>query len=367
MWPYVAANGLMATGNPCLVTEVGVCPRDVCTAYTEPVELTIEPRIDRTNVERVALTLLRSVDSPRLRGIDLDHVRTLAESDEPFPPIVVHRPTMRVIDGIHRVHATILRGGQDIAACYFSGGEPDAFVLAVDLNSKHGLPLTRADRVAAAARIIRTHPRWSDRTIAQTTLLGHQTIGEIRRRATGGLDQSHTRVGRDGRVRPVNSASARRLAGTLIMHSPHASLRQIARVTGLSPGTVRDVRERLGRGEDPVPPRLHQLTHSSARSAPRARERVPVTGRAAADVDAPALLHALHRDPALRLTESGRLLLRLLGSYLTLHRHVDALVLRLPAHCTDRVAALARACAAAWQRLADRLDGDPPDSAGDAG
>ncbi|MEV7203411.1 winged helix-turn-helix domain-containing protein [Streptomyces griseoluteus] len=65
------------------------------------------------------------------------------------------------------------------------------------------------------------------------------------------------RVGRDGRARAVGegSARAREVACRLLREEPGASLREIARRAGLSPATVADVRDRLRRGEDPLPPR----------------------------------------------------------------------------------------------------------------
>ena len=70
---------------------------------------------------------------------------------------------MRVIDGTHRLRAALLRGVDVIDVLYFDGPDADAFVLAVELNHTHGLPLSRADRTAAAERIIGSHPDWSDR------------------------------------------------------------------------------------------------------------------------------------------------------------------------------------------------------------
>jgi hypothetical protein len=48
--------------------------------------------------------------SPRQGGENDEHARALAEPEERLPPIVVHGPSMRVIDGIHRVRAAIIRG-----------------------------------------------------------------------------------------------------------------------------------------------------------------------------------------------------------------------------------------------------------------
>src|SRR5262249_14449183 len=139
-------------------------------------------------------------------------IRMLAEVHEDTPPIVVHRKTMRVIDGMHRLRAAVLRGADTIAVRFFDGSEQDAFVLAVELNHAHGLPLSQADRGAAAARIVRSHPHWSDRMIASRTGLSAKTVGGIRARASVEIPQSHARIGRDGRVRPVTTADARRQA-----------------------------------------------------------------------------------------------------------------------------------------------------------
>src|SRR5581483_8110544 len=126
--------------------------------------------------------------------------RLLAESQTQLPPIVVHGPSRRVIDGIHRVHAAILRGEEGLAARIYHGTDDDAFMLAVRLNIAHGLPLTRAERTAAAVRIIRCHPQWSDRMIAITVGLSPRTVAKARHRSTAQSMQSNIRLGKDGRV-----------------------------------------------------------------------------------------------------------------------------------------------------------------------
>ncbi|MGH8879883.1 MAG: hypothetical protein ACRD0P_21450, partial [Stackebrandtia sp.] len=60
------------------------------------------------HVERVRIALLRPADSPRLDGENSEHTQMLAESSEKLPPILVHRQTMRVIDGVHRLSAALL-------------------------------------------------------------------------------------------------------------------------------------------------------------------------------------------------------------------------------------------------------------------
>lgn len=127
----------------------------------------------------------------------------------------------------------------------------EVFRLAVSANVTHGLPLNKAERQAAAARIIRSHPQASDRSIAQTTGLAAKTVARIRRRSH--VDETDRRVGQDGRVRPLNTADGRRIASRAITDRPDASLREIAQEAGISIGTVRNVRARLEAGEDPVP------------------------------------------------------------------------------------------------------------------
>src|SRR5262249_21838450 len=152
-------------------------------------------------VEFVDINQLIESDSPRLDGVNVEHVRMLAECADELPPIIVHRSTMRVIDGMHRLRAAMLRGLSRIAVQYFSGSETESFILAVRSNISHGLPLSLADRTAAATRIMSAHPEWSDRKVANLTGLAHQTVGEIRRRVSGEFDQLHARVGRDGKLR----------------------------------------------------------------------------------------------------------------------------------------------------------------------
>ena len=76
--------------------------------------------------DRVHLPIeeLLPADSPRLEGEDLEHIRSLAELTDELPPILVHRQTMRVIDGMHRMKAAMLRGERTIEATFYDGNEP---------------------------------------------------------------------------------------------------------------------------------------------------------------------------------------------------------------------------------------------------
>jgi ParB-like chromosome segregation protein Spo0J len=284
---------------------------------------------DASTLTQVPVGDLRGADSPRLAGENADHVRTLVETGVKLPAILVHRPTMRVIDGMHRLRVALVRGQAEIEVRFFDGDEDAAFVLGVQSNVAHGLPLSLADRTAAASRIVRSHPQWSDRLIASSTGLSPKTVAGVRRRSTEDIPQLTSRVGRDGRTRaivvqPPRDALKDRLDGI------DAELRARARTREAAPTSVRSV--------DVAPPQ--------PRPAPRENRASP---------DRSQILDVLRQDPSLRFTDSGRALLRLLGLNNSLPHQLDQLVENVPHHCADRVIDLATSYAEAWQEFADLL------------
>jgi hypothetical protein len=159
--------------------------------------------VDPQPVVEVDVNSLSIGCSPRISGESSEHVEMLAAAQSPLPPITVHRQTVRVIDGMHRLLAARLRGQQKIAVRFFDGTEADAFVLAVKSNIAHGLPLTLADRKRAAKRIIALYPQWSDRMIAAAAGIVAGTVVEIRRK-----------IGADSARSPGRLASPRKRCGT---------------------------------------------------------------------------------------------------------------------------------------------------------
>jgi DNA-binding CsgD family transcriptional regulator len=138
--------------------------------------------LDLLPVVEVPISWLLPGLSPRLAGEDERNVRLLTEVSAPLPPLLVHRSTHRVIDGMHRLLAARRRGEEKIAVRLYDCDDADLFVLAVDANVAHGLPLTLNDRAAAADRILETHPGWSDRRIAAKVGLPDRAVGSIRSR-----------------------------------------------------------------------------------------------------------------------------------------------------------------------------------------
>ncbi|MCE7004265.1 ParB N-terminal domain-containing protein [Kibdelosporangium philippinense] len=292
--------------------------------------------------EPVVITSLRPADSPRLQGEDADHIRMLAESELPLPPIVVHRPSMRIVDGVHRVKAAISRGRQTVEARFVEGTDEEMFLLAVRLNLAHGLPLSLYDRRAAAARILISHPQWSDRAIAAATGLAAKTVSGIRRDSAA--DVASLRIGRDGKRRPLSSVEGRRSAGELVKANPRMPLRQIAKQAGISLGTAADVRERVLRGEDPVPAK-----HRAKQAAEPIPQRIITM-----------VMEVLLVDPSLRDTESGRGLLRWLASDGIGAEEWQALVDEAQGRGANTVADIARQCSDSWREFAERLEQRAP-------
>lgn len=289
----------------------------------------------------VAIHDLSLTDSPRLSGENTAHTRRLAEVNEKLPPILVHRGTMRVIDGHHRVRAAMLKGQSKIDATFYDGAECMVFHLAVEQNVTHGLPLSLADRREAAKRILGAFPEWSDRAIARSTGLSPKTVAAIRRRLCEEDLRLNTRLGRDGRTHPLCVADGRRRAAEVIRENPDASLREVARKAGISPGTVQDVRARLELGQDPVLP--------VQRSASIVRAVEP-------PVDHSRYLEVLKNDPTLRFTNEGRNLLRWLHVHVLGTARWSDMLESVPSHSVETVAALASYCSSSWQEFADELN-----------
>lgn len=303
-------------------------------------------------VVRVPITAVLPGESPRAQGIDQEHIVRLAGVDGTLPPILVRRADMRVIDGMHRLFAALVKGDEAIDIEFFDGPPADAFLRAVEANVAHGLPLSLADRKAAAARIVASHPQMSNRAVAAISGLGAKAVATIRQRSSESGRRLSARVGQDGRLRPLNSADGRLRAAEVIAERPEASVREIARLAGIAPATASDVRRRLEAGNAPVPTRRTpvpslpgQGPSVPAVDLPFSPGGVPPTG---------LVLEKLLRDPSLRMKEEGRHLLRLL------HENEAAEWLDLgaavPPHCVQLVGNLARRYAASWLEFAQQVE-----------
>ena len=153
----------------------------------------------------------------RHEGTDAAHVRLLADAagSVKLPAILVQRRGSRIIDGMHRVEAAKLRGEWTISARLVDCTDSEALVLAVRSNTLHGLPLSRADRISSAKRILAAHIDWSDRAVAGITGLSAKSIASLRNSATGDTQFDGKRLGRDGKRRPVMPARGQAASGRI--------------------------------------------------------------------------------------------------------------------------------------------------------
>ncbi|WP_440068669.1 ParB N-terminal domain-containing protein [Streptosporangium sp. OZ121] len=283
----------------------------------------------------------------RAAGENLRHINSLVEVYADLPPIVVHRETMTVIDGVHRLRATQRSGAEFISAVFFDGDEREAFVLAVKLNSSHGLPLSLADRKAAAVRIIADFPDWSNRLLAEVAGLSDKTIAALRRKSGAEIPHPATaRIGRDGVAYPVAVGEGRKRALAFLAANPEASAQEVALAADISLTTAKDVRRRARHaGGDP-----DNGSTRGGEAGVRGPAKVPP-----GHVDLSLAVQRLRADPSLRLTEVGRKLLRSLDVSAEQPDNWSTMAHSLPIHCAPIIAEVARHHAKSWQLLAESL------------
>lgn len=309
-----------------------------------------------SEITRVPISEIMVVGSLRAVGEDPRHIRALTEVCSELPPIVIHRETMTVIDGVHRLRAVENSGATHISAVLFNGDEREAFVLAVKLNSNHGLPLSLADRKAAALHMLADFPEWSNRRLASVVGLSDKTIAALRLRS--GAEFPHPtarRLGRDGVAYPLTAAEGRNRALVYLAENPDASAQEVARAAGISLTTAKDARKRAraGRGE---PQTTAQPNDGSVRERGAGHPALAERPRAhPASADLSLAVRRLRADPSLRFTEVGRKLLRTMDPSATQPHDWAAMASSLPIHCAPLIAELARHHAESWQLLAESL------------
>jgi ParB-like chromosome segregation protein Spo0J len=293
----------------------------------------------------------------------------------------VQRNSLRVIDGMHRLEAARARGERFIRARVINCTDNDAYILAVKANTLHGLPLSRADRVSSARRILDWHPDWSDRAIGMACGLSAKTVAGIRRDSADEIQQFTKRLGRDGKRRPVTALEGRKRAAEYITARPDASLREVARETDVSLGTVQDVRARMRRGLDPVngqgdrrlaaaePTVIRPVPAAQPASAPVAGPVEPAGprpallptrigaahGRRAPQPSWPQIAPKLAGDPSLRYTEGGRAFLRWMMTHMTNAGQWREFADSVPAHWLDDLSAVAERASEEWRDFAEHL------------
>ena len=307
----------------------------------------------------------------RHEGTDAGHVRLLADAagSVRLPSILVQKRGSRIIDGMHRVEVAKLRGEWNISARIVDCTEEEALVLAVKSNTLHGLPLSRADRISSAKRILTAHLDWSDRAVAGITGLSAKAIASLRNSSTGEAQFNGKRLGRDGKRRPVMPAEGRQRAAEYIHAHPEASLREVARATDVSLGTVHGLRERIRREADdasgrpelvvdqvgchPVPPPPPPPSPLVPLSSVGVIQGAGVCG--AQRLTWPAISAKLAADPALRYNEGGRAFLRWMAGHSMQSDEWREFFDAVPQHWLRAVTRIAVGMSEEWQQFAELL------------
>jgi ParB-like nuclease domain len=204
-------------------------------------------RLESSAVRVVRLTNLSVGYSPRQTKVDPDHVATLVDVVDRLPPVVVDERTMTVIDGIHRLEAFRTLGRSHIPVVMFRGDEMEALVTAIQANIKHGKPLSRSERQAAARVVLGRCPERSDRWVGEVCGLSHTTVAMLRRSLTSA--DARVRTGRDGRRRPVDPSPGQAAVIRVLEDNPAASIRQAAGAAGVAPSTVQRVAAGLAKSQ----------------------------------------------------------------------------------------------------------------------
>jgi hypothetical protein len=120
---------------------------------------------------------------PRCDGLSHEHVTSLMETPEIWPPIVLARGNggFFLIDGFHRHEAARQLGIAELMATIYDPPEgTDLYGIAFQLNAKHGRALKLRDRKAYALLLLRQYPDASDRELGRKCGLHHETIGSLR-------------------------------------------------------------------------------------------------------------------------------------------------------------------------------------------
>jgi len=191
--------------------------------------------------------------SLRLGPPNAGHVGTLVQLNGSWSPILVSAHDYTIVDGHHRYLAARELGHSQIYCYLFVGGGEAAFLEALRLNSRQGLALTLKEREHAAQRVLEAHPDWSDRRIGGLCGLSPTTVGRLRllvARPAVHPGQMDGRIGRDERIRPLDSGALRRRVTQALTARPGASLREIAVLSRCSPETVRAVRRAMDSGDE---------------------------------------------------------------------------------------------------------------------
>jgi len=213
---------------------------------------------------RVALADLRTDGGTQVREAMKDatveeYAAALADGAA-FPPVVVFFDGKDhwLADGFHRVAAHEAAGIVDVLAEVREGTREDALWFALSANKRHGLPMSNADKQRAVKLALASRPHKSDREIAATVGVHHNTVTKARADMgvpTGELRQlapSKTE-GADGKSRPSPGAAANKVRDFLAdPANTGMSNKAVAEALDVARDTVARVRNQMAAAATPA-------------------------------------------------------------------------------------------------------------------
>jgi ParB-like chromosome segregation protein Spo0J len=304
------------------------------------------------------VAVMRSVDSihigrsMRERGVHREHVMALMALEGRWPPILLSREGDHVIDGIHRYYAAKELGLREVSCVYTALPAEQWYIEFVRRNIRHGLPLTLHERERGARCLLAVHGGWSDRRIGDACAVSASTVARLRSETPlpplqlvgpyQAVDHrlAQGRVGKDGRVRPVDPRHTRDRIVEALHEHPSESLRAIAARAGASPETVRKVRTFI---QNDSAPSVASIVEGSI---PVSNDDIPVFPSNSAD---------LLCDNALNSTAEGRRVVSWLAAP-SLDKNWRDDVACVPLSRVYELADLARRRASQWNEFANALE-----------
>ena len=187
-----------------------------------------EPQIYKTGsasaTSEILLDLIQTDPDLQMReaGIDVGVVADYAEAmldGAIFPAIVVYYDGTAYwpADGFHRIAAARKVGRICIGADVRQGNKRDAVLLAVGVNSNHGLRRTQADKRRSVVTLLKD-PEWSrlsDRAIAEKANVSHPTVARVRAELTGKISTQPTAVSSPSAGK-ISTADEKAASGSMV-------------------------------------------------------------------------------------------------------------------------------------------------------
>jgi hypothetical protein len=121
------------------------------------------------------------------------------QAGDQFPPLQIFRVenAYLLVDGYHRRAAYLAAGVNEVPVEITQGTRQDALRFALGANARHGVPRTNEDKRNAVELALAEFPDLSDRAVADICAVSDKLVAAVRKES--GADNSHARVGRDGR------------------------------------------------------------------------------------------------------------------------------------------------------------------------